>query len=86
MIEELGLDVPDDPWGPYKDGLVMICSYNAFGIIPLLPYAFAEAGNYTQAGPLFGASIACTIAALACLGLVQVRVGGERGALALSVG
>ena len=41
MIEELGMDVPDDPWGPYKDGVVMLISYTSFGSIPLLPYAFA---------------------------------------------
>ena len=81
MIEELGLDVPDDPWGPYKDGLVMICSYNAFGVIPLLPYAFAEAAKYDDPNALFGVSIAATILSLACLGLVQARVGRERGQL-----
>jgi hypothetical protein len=47
MAEELGLDVPDDPWGPYKDGLVMILSYNFFGTLPLLPYAVAEVSGST---------------------------------------
>lgn len=77
MIEELGMDVPDDPWGPFKDGVVMIISYNIFGVIPLLPYAFAEAAKYSETTPLFIASIAATLFSLACLGLVQGYMTGQ---------
>ena len=41
MVEELGIDVPDDAWGPYRDGVVMFISYTTLGALPLLPYGFA---------------------------------------------
>lgn len=41
MVEELGIDVPDDAWGPYRDGVVMFVSYTSLGALPLLPYGFA---------------------------------------------
>lgn len=40
MVEELGVDVPDDAWGPYRDGVVMFVSYTTLGALPLLPYGF----------------------------------------------
>jgi len=38
MVEELGLQVPDDDENPWFDGFVTFCSFIFFGLFPLLSY------------------------------------------------
>ena len=38
MSEELDLEVPDDPWGPTKDGVWTFVSFLLFGSVPMWAY------------------------------------------------
>lgn len=71
MTEELGLEIPDDPWGPAKDGAVTFVSFCLFGFIPLLVYIISWAAKWNNAGGTFGCACAATVVALYALGAVQ---------------
>lgn len=74
MVEELSLEVPDDPWGPLKEGVVTFLSFMAFGGIPVLVYVFSYVGKYENQGAIFGISCAFTVVALFLLGTMQARI------------
>ena len=38
MGEELEMEVPDDPWGPAKDGAFTFLSFLTFGSVPMWIY------------------------------------------------
>lgn len=71
MTEELGLEIPDDPWGPAKDGAVTFVSFCLFGFIPLLVYIISWAAKWDNPGGTFGCACAATVVALYALGAVQ---------------
>lgn len=71
MIEELGLEIPDDPWGPLKDGTVTLISFMVFGSIPMWVYLILWAAKYENHGGIFGVACAATVITLFCLGYVR---------------
>ncbi len=63
LVEELGQEVPDDPWGPAKDGAVMFTSFLAFGSLPLWVYVITYGAKYTNANGTLGiAAFSCALA------------------------
>ena len=68
MVEELGLEVPDDPWGPVKEGAVTLLSFLLFGGIPLWVYTILWGAGYDNSSGIFGISCAATVIALFALG------------------
>ena len=71
MAEELGTEVPDDPWGPLKEGGATFASFLLFGSVPMWIYVFTYAGKYKDAGGIFGIAAAATAATLFLLGALQ---------------
>jgi len=52
MVEELGLQVPDEDENPWLDGFITFCSFIFFGFFPLLgycvfPFAFPDLSAHT---------------------------------------
>lgn len=70
MVDELGLQVPDEDDNPYFDGLVTFCSFVFFGVFPLLGYV-ATVGQDLSSNQLFGISIGLTGAMLFVLGALK---------------
>jgi len=71
MIEELGLEVPDDPWGPLKDGSTTFLSFCVFGAVPLIVYVICWAAGVVQQSTIFGIACAFTVVTLFLLGMLQ---------------
>ena len=74
MNEELGEDVPDDPWGPAKEGAATFISFLIFGSVPMWIYVFTYAGKYTDAAGVFGIAAAATAVTLFMLGALQGKI------------
>lgn len=68
MIEELGLEIPDDPWGPAKDGIVTLISFIVFGSVPLWVYVILFGAKYANEDGVFGIACAATVITLFALG------------------
>jgi len=71
MTEELGLEIPDDPWGPLKDGSVTFLSFCVFGAIPLIVYLICWGAKWANHGGIFGVACAATAVTLYALGALQ---------------
>ena len=71
MHEELGLEIPDDPWGPAKDGAVTFVSFLVFGSVPMWIYVFCWAGKYDDTYGVFGIAAAASVVTLFVLGMLQ---------------
>ena len=71
MHEELGLEAPDDPWAPAKDGTTTFVSFMVFGSVPLLIYVFCYAANIQEQNVVFGIASAFTVITLFALGALQ---------------
>ena len=71
MTEELGLEVPDDPWGPLKDGATCFVSFMVFGSVPLIIYIVCWAAKWENHGGIFGVCCAATVLTLFALGALQ---------------
>lgn len=71
MHEELGLEIPDDPWGPAKDGAVTFVSFLVFGSVPMWIYVFCWAGKYEDSYGVFGIAAGASVVTLFVLGMLQ---------------
>lgn len=71
MVEEMGLELPGDPWGPAKDGGMTLLSFLVFGSIPMWVYVITYGVDYHDRDGSFGIAAAATILALFLLGWVQ---------------
>lgn len=71
MIEELGLEIPDDPRGPMKEGLVTFGSFLAFGSVPMWVYVIVFGAGYKNQGGTFGIACAATAITMFGLGILQ---------------
>lgn len=73
MVEELGLQVPDEDANPWFDGFVTFASFIFFGFFPLLGYCiFPFAFPHLSDQALFNAACLATAATLFLLGAVKV--------------
>lgn len=70
MVDELGLQVPDEDENPWMDGLVTFASFVFFGLFPLLAYV-STIGSGLDSTQLFGISIGLTGAMLFVLGAIK---------------
>lgn len=69
MVEELGiLPEDDDAWAPFKQAIVMFCSFVLFGIFPLLAYLGGTGGGTDY---IFGISCGITALGLLILGAAK---------------
>jgi vacuolar iron transporter family protein len=71
MHEELETEVPDDPWGPAKEGTVTFLSFLAFGTVPMWVYVICWGAKYTKPNGVFGIACAATVVTLFALGVLQ---------------
>ena len=71
MHEELGLESPDDPWAPLKDGATTFASFCVFGAVPLVVYVICWAAGVAKASTIFGIACAFTVITLFALGMLQ---------------
>jgi DNA damage-binding protein 1 len=71
LVEELGQEVPDDPWVPAKDGAVMFTSFLVFGSLPLWVYVITFAAKYNDAHGTLGISAASCAMSIFALGWLQ---------------
>lgn len=76
MVEELGLQVPDEDENPWFDGFITFCSFVFFGIFPLLGYVIFASFNLELAS-LFGISCGLTGVMLFLLGVFKSRFTGQ---------
>ena len=76
MHEELGLEIPDDPWAPLKDGAMTFVSFLIFGAVPLIVYAACWGGGLADQGAIFGIACAFTFVTLVALGVLQGAITG----------
>lgn len=74
MIEELGLEIPDDPYGPAKGGAITFVSFCIFGALPLIVYVICWAAKWTSKWGIFGVAIAATVLTLFALGALQGKI------------
>ena len=77
MVVELGLLPPaaDQGFSPRKAGLVTMCSFMAFGSVPLLPYLFALIPGVEMSVSLqLWIAVISTVATLFALGAFKARV------------
>eukprot|EP00295_Goniomonas_pacifica_P018639 CAMPEP_0175858806 /NCGR_PEP_ID=MMETSP0107_2-20121207/29875_1 /TAXON_ID=195067 ORGANISM="Goniomonas pacifica, Strain CCMP1869" /NCGR_SAMPLE_ID=MMETSP0107_2 /ASSEMBLY_ACC=CAM_ASM_000203 /LENGTH=277 /DNA_ID=CAMNT_0017175297 /DNA_START=9 /DNA_END=842 /DNA_ORIENTATION=+ len=72
LVEELGLQPPDEDDNPWKDGLVTFCSFVFFGLFPLLGYAIF-ATTIPDPDFLFVIAICLTAIMLFILGSLKSR-------------
>eukprot|EP00049_Salpingoeca_infusionum_P023218 m.10982 g.10982 ORF g.10982 m.10982 type:complete len:380 (-) comp5644_c0_seq1:182-1321(-) len=81
MVQELGLMPPDEDESPLKQGLVMFCSFAAFGLVPLLAFIALSTVNFGEgkdAGKiLFGIACGMTALALFTLGAIKSKFSTE---------
>lgn len=77
MVEELGLQVPDEDENPWFDGFITFCSFVFFGIFPLLAYVIFAAQNLLLS-TLFGISCGFTGIMLFLLGVFKSRFTGQK--------
>lgn len=76
MVEELGLQVPDEDENPWFDGFVTFCSFVFFGIFPLLAYViFAD--MQLELATLFAIACAFTAVMLFVLGVFKSKFTGQ---------
>ena len=71
MVEELGEQAPDDPWGPLKEGSITFISFLIFGTVPMWVYIACYAAGYKDADATFGIAAAATVVTLFALGATQ---------------
>lgn len=71
LVEKFEQEVPDDPWGPAKDGAVTFVSFLFFGSLPLWVYVITYGAKYKSAGGSFGISAAACALSLFALGVLQ---------------
>ena len=71
LVDELGLEVPDDDANPWKDGLVTFCSFCFFGFFPLFAYCVFGTSPELDSRELFGISCVLTALMLFILGAVK---------------
>lgn len=74
LVDELGLEVPDDDANPWKDGLVTFCSFCFFGFFPLFAYCVFGTSAELDSRALFGISCALTATMLFILGAVKSKL------------
>jgi len=74
LVEELEQEVPDDPLGPMKDGVVTFISFLIFGSIPLWVYVIIYGAKYDNVNGAFGISAAACALSLFALGWTQGTV------------
>lgn len=74
MTEELGLEIPDDPWGPLKEGVVTFLSFLVFGCVPMWVYLILWGAKYEDHAGIFGIASAATALTLFSLGALQGRI------------
>jgi vacuolar iron transporter family protein len=88
MVEEIGEQAPDDPWGPTKDGLMTFLSFLVFGSVPMWVYVITYAAGYANTNGTFGIAAAATVVTLYALGALQgviTRQGIIKSGLAMTV-
>lgn len=73
LVDELGLEVPDDE-SPWKDGAVTFCSFCFFGFFPLLAYCAFGTSSELDSRALFGISCALTAVMLFVLGALKSTI------------
>lgn len=76
MVEELGLQVPDEDENPWFDGLITFCSFVFFGIFPLLAYVIF-ANMQLELLTLFGIACSFTAVMLFVLGVFKSKFTGQ---------
>lgn len=74
MVEELGLEVPDDDAAPWKDGLVTFCSFLVFGSVPLWCYVIFKLAGAKNKAMMFGLTCAATALTMFLLGVFKAKV------------
>ena len=74
LVESLEQEVPDDPLGPAKDGIVCFLSFLIFGSVPLWVYVGIYGAKYKNVGGSFGISAVACAASLFALGCVQGQI------------
>ena len=76
MVEELGLQVPDEDENPWFDGLITFSAFVLFGIFPLLAYVLF-ANMELELGTLFAIACAFTAVMLFALGVFKSQFSGQ---------
>lgn len=71
LVEKLEQEVPEDPWGPAKDGAVTFVSFLVFGSVPMWVYVATYGAKYKNANGSFGISAAACAISLFALGVLQ---------------
>ena len=71
MVEEIGEQAPDDPWGPTKEGAITFLSFLLFGSVPMWVYIACYASGYKDVNGTFGIAAAATVITLFVLGATQ---------------
>ena len=71
LTQNFGLEIPDDPLGPAKDGWMCFLSFIIFGSGPLWVYVITNSANYKNVGGNLGISAATCAFCLFMLGYTQ---------------
>lgn len=71
LVDELGIEPPDDEGSPWKDGAVTFSSFCFFGFFPLAAYCILGFSSDLDQRSLFGISIALTGIMLFVLGALK---------------
>jgi len=71
LVDELGIEPPDDSGTPWKDGLVTFGSFCFFGSFPLAAYVVLGFSGNMDPRSLFGISVALTLSMLFVLGAIK---------------
>lgn len=71
LVDELGLEPPDDDASPWKDGLVTFSSFCFFGFFPLAAYCIVGLSSDLDSRGLFGISCGLTGVMLFVLGAIK---------------
>jgi len=74
LVDELGIEPPDDSGTPWKDGAVTFASFVFFGFFPLAAYLVLGSSGSMDPRSLFGISIGLTLMMLFVLGAVKSTV------------
>jgi VIT1/CCC1 family predicted Fe2+/Mn2+ transporter len=77
MVEELGLEVPDEDATPWKEGVVTFLSFLCFGSVPLWMYVIfklADPSGSLSGNMMFGLTCLVTALTMFLLGVFKAKV------------